>query len=162
MLKKKHPRVKVTVSRFSRFDESLFSRAAERGFDLFCGPLPELIQKSDLALITSGTATLETALLGVPMVIAYRTSPLSYAIYSAFIRKKPTIGLPNIIAGEMIVPEFLQDDVSTEKLFTDMDKLVSTPSLWEETVKNLASLRSQLGERAPSAEVARIAASYLG
>jgi lipid-A-disaccharide synthase len=161
MLKQKYPRTKITVSRFNRFDESLFSAATERGFELFCGPLQELAQNSDLALITSGTATLETALLGVPMVIAYRTSPLSYAIYSTFIREKPTIGLPNIVAGKMVVPECLQDDVTAEKLFTEMNKFVSTPPLWEETAESLFALRAKLGERTPSAEVAGIVCACL-
>jgi len=159
-LKQKHPRISVTVSRFNRFDESLFQKATDRGFELFCGPLPELIQKSDLALITSGTATLETALLGVPMVIAYRTSKLSYAIYKKLV-KADHIGLPNIIAGKTIVPEYIQDDVSAQKLFTAMDNFVSTPTHWEETAKNLASLRAQLGEKKASEEVAGIVKSYL-
>jgi len=161
MLKKKHPRVSVTVSRFSRFDESLFKRATERGFELFCGPLPELIKKSDLALITSGTATLETALLGVPMVVAYRTSPLSYAIYRQFVKIR-LYSLPNIIAGREIIPEYIQDDLSAENLFKGMDNFLTTPSHWEETAKNLSTLRSQLGEKSASTEVAGIVQSFLG
>jgi len=136
MLKQKYPRLKVTVSRFSKFDESVFSEAKKRGFELFAGPLPELLQKSDLALITSGTATLETALLGVPMVITYRASPLTYIIYEHFVKKNnknqpdvknPTrmgrslppwfrIGLPNIIANKTIVPECVQDNATPKPL----------------------------------------------
>ncbi|MCL2219344.1 MAG: lipid-A-disaccharide synthase [Chitinispirillia bacterium] len=161
LLIKKYPRVKVSVSKFCRFDKSQFRKASERGFELFDGPLPELIRQSSLALITSGTATLETALLGVPMVIAYRTSPLTYAIYKSFV-KIGHIGLPNIIAGKSIVPERIQHDVTAEKLFADMDKFISTPSYWEEAAQNLLSLRSKLGEKTPSSEVADIVRSYCG
>ncbi|MCL2182515.1 MAG: lipid-A-disaccharide synthase [Chitinispirillia bacterium] len=161
LLVKKHPRVKVAVSKFSRFDDRQFRKASELGFELFDGPLPELIRQSDLALITSGTATLETALLGVPMVISYRTSPLTYAIYKSFV-KIGHIGLPNIITGTTVVPECIQNDASPEKLFAEMDKFVSTPSYWENAAKSLLSLRSKLGEKTPSSEVADILYSYLG
>jgi len=180
MLKQKHPRVKITVSRFARFDESVFAEAAQRGFELFCGPLPELLQKSDLALITSGTATLETALMGVPMVIAYRMSPLTYAIYEYFFKKNyigrpnaadPThkgrslpswfhIGLPNIIANKTIVPECVQNNAVSESLYKELDKFLSEPAYWEETAKNLSALRAQFGAKKPSAEVANIVCSY--
>jgi len=180
MLRQKHPRVKITVSRFSRFDESVFSEATRRGFELFTGPISELLQRSDLAFITSGTATLETALMGVPMVITYRTSPLSYAIYEHFIQKNNAgrpgaanstcmgrslpswfhIGLPNIIANKTIVPECVQNNATAENLYEKADKFLSEPAYWEETVKNLSVLRSQLGAKKPSAEVAEIVCSY--
>jgi lipid-A-disaccharide synthase len=181
MLKQKHPRLKVTVSRFSKFDESAFAEAKKRGFEIFTGPLPELLQKSDLALITSGTATLETAILGVPMVITYRTSPLTYAIYEYFFKKhnigrpnaaNPThmgrklpswfrIGLPNIIANKTIVPECVQNNATPKNLFENADKFISEPAYWEETVKNLSALRTQLGEKKTSQEVANIIYSYI-
>jgi len=181
MLKQKRPRLKVTVSRLPKFDESVFAEAKNRGFELFSGPLPELLQKSDLALITSGTATLETALLGVPMVVTYRTSPLSYAIYEHFIRVnnagRPNaansthmgrslppwfhIGLPNIIANKTIVPECVQNDATPENLCQKADKFLSDPNYWEETVRNLSALRTQLGEKKPSMEVANIIYSYI-
>jgi lipid-A-disaccharide synthase len=181
MLKQKYPRLKVTVSRFSKFDESVFAEAKKRGFELFAGPLPELLQKSDLALITSGTATLETALLGVPMVITYRASPLTYIIYEHFVKKnnknqpdvkKPThlgrslppwfrIGLPNIIANKTIVPECVQNNATPKNLYEKADKFLSNSNYWEETVQNLSTLRAQLGEKKPSKEVANIIYSYI-
>jgi lipid-A-disaccharide synthase len=160
MLQKKYPGVKVTVSRFGRFDKNLFTHAVKNGFELFDGPLHELLQKSDLALVTSGTATLETALMGVPMAIAYRTSPVSYAIYKSLIRINH-IGLPNIISGAAIVPECIQDGATPEKLYGELDKFVSTPSYWLETVEKLSALRARLGEKKPSVEVADIIYSYM-
>jgi lipid-A-disaccharide synthase len=161
MLRDKYPKIKITVSRFKGLDESMFEPAVRQGFDLFTDPLPELLQNSDLALITSGTATLETALLGVPMVIAYRTSPLSYTIYKSFV-KISHIGLPNIIADRSIVPECIQDDVTPNNLYCKMDKFLSTPSYWEDAVQSLSALRSRLGEKKPSIELADIVYSYVG
>jgi lipid-A-disaccharide synthase len=70
---------------------------------------------ADVALIASGTATLEAALMRCPMVITYRMPSLSWRI----MKKKaliPYVGLPNILAGEFIVPELLQDDATPENL----------------------------------------------
>jgi len=161
VLKKKYPAIKVALSRFGRFDESLFIEAARRGFEIFSGPLPALLQRSDLALVTSGTATLETALLGVPMVIAYRTSAVSYAIYKRFV-KIGHIGLPNIVAGKTIAPELIQAAATPENMARELEKFISSPPYWKDTVKSLSTLRSQLGERTPSVEVANIVYSYLG
>ena len=70
---------------------------------------------ADLALVASGTATLETAILGVPMVIVYRMHWLSYAIARLFV-KMPYFGLANVVAGQKAAPEFLQGDVTPEAL----------------------------------------------
>jgi len=160
LLKQKRPRVKITVSRFRGFGGDIFSEAERRGFELFSGPLPELLQKSDLALVTSGTATLETALMCVPMVIAYRTSKLSYAIYRRFV-KISHIGLPNIIANRTVVPECIQDEVTPGNLCEKLDKFLAEPEYWEEAVGSLSALRAQSGERKPSAEAASIVYSYM-
>ncbi|MDR0331384.1 MAG: lipid-A-disaccharide synthase [Chitinispirillales bacterium] len=139
MLKTKYPAINVAVSRFGRFGGSLFGLAAKRGFEVTGEPLPTLLQRSDLALITSGTATLEAALMGVPMVIAYRTSAVSYAVYKQFVTID-RIGLPNIIAGKTIVPECVQADVNPNKLYCEAERLISIPRLWEEAVQNLSGL----------------------
>jgi lipid-A-disaccharide synthase len=162
MLKDKYPGIKITVSRFSGLPESLFANVP---FDHFDGPLPELLGKSDLALITSGTATLETALRGVPMVITYRTSPVSYSIYRIFVKIR-LYGLPNIIAGSRIVPECIQNDATPQNLFDEAERFLSTPSYYEETARKLSALRAALGaargEKKPSEEVADIIYSYIG
>jgi lipid-A-disaccharide synthase len=68
-----------------------------------------------VALAASGTVTLEAALAHRPMVIAYRVAPLSFWIASRLVRVRH-IGLPNILCGEAVVPEFLQDDATPENL----------------------------------------------
>ncbi|MDR0305908.1 MAG: lipid-A-disaccharide synthase [Chitinispirillales bacterium] len=155
LLKTRHPRIKVTVSRFKGFDETLFETAKQRGIELFNGPLCELLKKSDLALVTSGTASLEAALMGVPMIITYRTSAISYAIYRSLI-KVPFIGLPNIIAQAPVVPECIQNEAGPEILANHMNRFLYEPRYWEETAKNLSALRARLGEKTPSSEVADI------
>ncbi|HKY02910.1 MAG TPA: lipid-A-disaccharide synthase, partial [Burkholderiales bacterium] len=70
---------------------------------------------SDIAIATSGTVTLEAALLRCPMIVAYRVAPLSYAIAKRVIRVK-YIGLPNILADRWVVPEFIQDEMTPANL----------------------------------------------
>jgi lipid-A-disaccharide synthase len=75
---------------------------------LLFGHSHEALAAADLALVASGTATLETALFKTPMVIAYRQSPITWALMSSMLYL-PYVGMPNILAGERLVPELLQD-----------------------------------------------------
>ena len=74
---------------------------------LLFGHSHEALAAADIALVASGTATLETALFKTPMVIAYRQSPVTWALQRRMLYL-PYIGLPNILAGEHLVPEFVQ------------------------------------------------------
>ncbi len=75
----------------------------------------EALRASDAAAVTSGTATLETALIGTPMVIVYKMSPVSFRIGKILIGVE-NVGLPNIIAGRKVVPELLQDEATPERI----------------------------------------------
>jgi len=123
--------------------------------ELFDGPLTELLNRSDCAIVTSGTATLETALLGIPLVITYRTSPVTFSIMKRLIRIS-YIGLPNIIAGEKIVPECIQDEASAAGLSRHVARFIESPELYDRTVGRLVSLRESLGEKKPSREMTGI------
>ena len=88
------------------------SRAAGVPVPVIAGDTYNLIAASDVALVTSGTATLECALLECPMVIVYRLSPLTFALGRLLVRGVPHVGMPNIVAGREVVPELLQRDVT--------------------------------------------------
>ncbi len=83
----------------------------------------DAIAAADVVLAASGTATLEAALVRRPMVIAYKLKPLSFRIVRRLV-KLPHVGLPNILAGEAIVPEFLQDDATPENLAQALQNLL--------------------------------------
>src|SRR5688572_15237509 len=78
---------------------------------LLFGHSHEALAAADIALVASGTATLETALFKTPMVIAYRQSPISWALMRSMLYL-PYVGMPNILAGERLVPELLQDEAN--------------------------------------------------
>jgi len=115
------PDVHFVCPTATRATRDLFEMAVYRNgqtelpLTLMFGHSHEALAAADLALVASGTATLETALFKTPMVIAYRQSPLSWAIMRRM-AYLPYVGMPNILAGEKLVPELLQDQVNPQAL----------------------------------------------
>lgn len=129
MLRLRFPDVMFLVPLVSRetrrqFETALWKlKADEMPFTLMFGHAAEAVAASDVALVASGTATLETALVGCPMVIAYKMSPWSWKLMRGM-RYLPWVGLPNILAGRYVVPEFLQDEASPENLAQALGNLL--------------------------------------
>src|SRR5204862_6518 len=102
----------------TRETHDMFERAAHQHdlpLTLLFGNSHAALAAADLALVASGTATLETALSKTPMVIAYRQSPITWAMMRAMLYL-PYVGMPNILAGERLVPELLQDQATPAAL----------------------------------------------
>ena len=106
-----------------------------------------------LALSVSGTAALENTLLGIPMVIMYKLSTVTYAIAKRLV-KVPYIALPNILAGELVVPELIQDAATPENLAKHAKELLLNHPLWENTRHRLLALRAHMGQPGASARAA--------
>jgi len=100
-----------------------------------------VVSAADAALVASGTATLETALLGCPMVIMYRVSPVTFAIAKRLVDVE-SIGIPNIILGRTVFPELIQSEVTPEALVAAVRGLQSRR---EEQSAALATVRERLG-----------------
>ena len=120
------------------------------------GDTYSIIAASEIALVASGTATLETALLGCPMVIAYKMSPFSYWLGKMLVRGVDFIGMPNVLGGRLIVPELIQSEVTPMNLVRAAEPMLA-PALREEVAGALASLRTRLGTPGAAARVAAIA-----
>lgn len=98
------------------FETALYDcNARELPIRLLFGHAHEAMMASDAVLVASGTATLEAALLKRPMAIAYKMSPLSHRLMRRM-GYLPYVGLPNVLAGKFVVPEFIQDDATPENL----------------------------------------------
>jgi lipid-A-disaccharide synthase len=116
-------------------------------------PPPLLVQEdrydavaaSDAAVVASGTATLECALLGIPMLITYRVNRLTYAM-ARRMSSLPHMGLPNLIAGKEIVPELMQGDCSPERIAAGLRTILTDPALARTMRDNLSLVRARLGE----------------
>lgn len=129
LLLQRYPQVQFLVPLVSRetrlqFETALWKlKADELPFTLMFGHAGDALAACDAALVASGTATLETALVGRPMVIAYKMSPWSWRLMRGM-RYLPWVGLPNILAGRYVVPEFLQDEATPENLSQALGNLL--------------------------------------
>lgn len=121
----------------------------------------ELLKIADLALISSGTATLEAAIMETPMVITYKVSPLSSMIARS-LAKVSNIGLVNLVAGKAIVPELLQNKATAFGLAEEGLAILKDDRLREEMKKGLKLVREQLGQGGASKKVAHIAWEMMG
>jgi lipid-A-disaccharide synthase len=114
----------------------------------------EVMANSDFALVTSGTATLETGLFGTPMVVIYKTSWPTYFLGRLLIRLK-SIGLVNIVAGKQIVPEFIQHRASAPRIAREVIRLLQQSDLLASMKQELQSVKGRLGEFGASQRVAQ-------
>lgn len=127
-------------------------------------PLPILVVRDEdynirrtltLALVASGTATLENACLGIPMIIIYKVSLFSYLLARLLIRI-PRIGLANIVAGKRVVPEFIQQKARAKEIAKVACHWLSNPGLMRETRKELKRVKEKLGTPGASKRAAKI------
>jgi lipid-A-disaccharide synthase len=124
------------------------------GVRLIKGWTYDVMANADLALVTSGTATLETACFGTPMLIVYKTSWLTYWMGRMLVRVK-NIGLVNIVAGETIVPEFIQHRASVRLLSREALALLGDPAALDAMRSKLSGVREKLGESGASERAAK-------
>ena len=115
---------------------------------------------SDAAIVASGTATLEAAILGVPMVVAYRVSSLTYLVGKLLVTVNH-VALPNIIAGRRIVPELVQGDLTPKRLGGELALLLKDAGLREQQKDELKRVTSLLGECGASKRAAGVVAEFL-
>ncbi len=102
-----------------------------------------LLMKSKAALVTSGTATLETALFGVPEVICYKGNSLSYQIAKRLVKIK-YIGLVNLIMDKEVMKELIQDDLTVENLKKELDSLLNDPQKQQQVKADYSALMALL------------------
>ncbi len=120
----------------------------------------DVMAHSDTVLVASGTATLETGLLGTPMVIVYKMSPVSYFIGKNIVKLK-NIGLVNIVAGETVVPERLQNEVNGSCLAETAYPMLTDTSVQKSCQDKLKNVQNKLGEPGASKRAAECVLDYL-
>ena len=103
------------------------------------------IRRCDLLLASTGTVTLEAAILGTPMVTFYKLNPITYIVARALVRT-PFIALPNIVLNRESVPELIQRKFTAKRLADTALALLSNPKLHDKMVRDLAKTRKALGE----------------
>ncbi|MDA2917351.1 lipid-A-disaccharide synthase, partial [Nitrospinae bacterium AH_259_B05_G02_I21] len=118
------------------------------------GRAHEVMAVADLALIVSGTATLEAAILGTPMIIIYKGSFLSWLVIMLLSRVS-TYGLPNLVAGRPIVPELLQREATPEALAREALTILDEPAVRQTMVVELDKVRGLLGDKGATKRAAQ-------
>jgi lipid-A-disaccharide synthase len=143
------PGIQVLVARAPGLDESLFApladaRTAGIPVAVLDRATDDVLAASDVVITASGTATIQTALHGRPMVMVYRLSPITYLMGRWFVRVT-TYGMVNLVAGRRVVPELIQDDFTPERVAEQAIALLTDRDRAEAMRRDLADVRAKLG-----------------
>jgi lipid-A-disaccharide synthase len=155
------PQVQFVVAGVDSLPESTYQLALAKGIKVIYSQTYDLLSHATAAVVTSGTATLETALFNVPQLVVYHTSWLSYQIGRRLIRV-PYISLPNLIADKQVVRELIQDDFSLKTLRQELLRLLSDKDYRSEVQTGYTLIRERIGEQQASEQVARLILESLG
>lgn len=144
----------VVVACSSNIDVKVFERYKQHySFSVISNYTYDLLKNAKFGIIKSGTSTLEAGLLQLPMVIVYKTSGLTYRIGKALIKLK-NIGMANIILGETVVPELIQGDVNSNKIYETCRSILTDDSIYEKIKTKLGEIIIKLGDKNASANAA--------
>lgn len=122
------------------------------------GATYDALAAADCAVVASGTATIEAALLGTPMVVVYRVAPTTAFVLRRMLRT-PFIGMVNLIAGREVAPELVQDNFTPESVEREVGRLLESRSAREQAKSGLAEVRAKLG---PGGAIERAADIFAG
>ena len=134
----------------------------EHNFELISDSVENVLKRCRFALVASGTVTLEAAIFGIPMIIIYKVSSVTYWLGKMLVRSRvKNFGLVNLIAGREISPELLQGEVSSKKIANMAFEMLNNTSGLEKTKNELLGIRDVLGGPGASKRVADIALNML-
>jgi lipid-A-disaccharide synthase len=111
------------------------------------------LSRCALAMVASGTASLECALVGIPQIVVYRVHPLTYAVGKRVVKVK-YLSIVNVMANEAVVPEFLQDNLEASAVAQEALELLGNPQRREAMKRRVAQIVSTLGEPGASKRAA--------
>ncbi|MBI5055884.1 MAG: lipid-A-disaccharide synthase [Nitrospirae bacterium] len=125
------------------------------------GRTSEAIACSEASAVASGTATLETALLGTPMVVFYKVSPVTFHLIKLIVTVK-FISLVNILSGRQVVEELLQKNANPDKVFLELKKILKDQQYRNEMIASLKKIREMMQGKKPTQRVATIVGEMAG
>lgn len=142
---KKYPDTQFVVPSFNP-NCTILIKAIARDFPvkIYEGGIESVLRQSHAGIVTSGTATLESALYGMPFVLVYRTHPLTYFIARQLVTIQ-YIGIVNILMEQQIVPELIQSNATAENLFNQLTELVENSTFRDNMLYAFKRLREKLG-----------------
>lgn len=163
LINKRMPGVQFIIAKSANISIDIYNNLIERynlDLKIIEGKTYDCIDCADFCLVASGTATLETAILQKPFVIIYKMSVLNYLLYRPQI-KIPYIGMANIVASKMIVPEFIQFQARPKKIAKQVLYFLTHPQKLEEMKVDLIQLKTLLGDHNAASRAAEIILDFL-
>ena len=163
LIDRKMPGAQVLIAKYRGLPLELYESAVrDSGINIkICdADAYNILSVSDFAVVASGTATLETAIIGTPFIITYRTNIINYIAYKMVVRSK-FLGLVNWIAGRIIVPEFLQYDATPQKIAKASLEIIQSDGKKSEMLVELKKVRDSLGAPGASSRAALAILPYL-
>ncbi len=154
-LVKEFSQFQFVIAGVENLEPRLYENAKRAGIKVIYNQTYDLLSHSIAAIVTSGTATLETALFRVPQVVVYRTSPISYAIGKRLIRV-PFISLVNLIAEKEVVKELIQDDFSIKNLREELTKILANQQVKGAIFQGYDLIAEKLGMESASKNTAKL------
>lgn len=158
---KKFPGYQFAVATVNNLDKRLYAPLA--GFSnvkLVEEDTYNLLQHAHAAIVTSGTATLETALFKVPQIVVYKATPMSYALVKMVIRVK-FISLVNLIAGREVIRELIQDEANLNNIAQELNAIISEGAYRNKILKDYDAIFELLDTGSASENAARLMVNYL-
>ncbi|RMD89726.1 MAG: lipid-A-disaccharide synthase [Calditrichaeota bacterium] len=150
--------IQALIGKADTVDQQVYAKILSKaGIKIIlCEQIYDLMKYADALIVASGTATLEAAFFQTPMVVVYRVSNVSYWLASRLV-KVPNIALANIIAGDSVVPEFIQNDFNANNLTREVLDLLYNENRREKMIEGLVKVKQRLGPTGASKKVAKIA-----
>ena len=154
-LVKEFPNAQFVIAGVKDLGSEIYQRGVDGGIRVIYDQTYDLLSHAIAAVVTSGTATLETALFRVPQVVVYRTSSISYAIAKNLIRV-PYISLVNLIANKEVVKELIQNDFSIPNLKTELQQILGNQVYKGYMLQGYDLIKEQIGEKSASDTAANL------
>jgi lipid-A-disaccharide synthase len=147
-VRRRHSKRQLLVTRAPGLSREWFEQqlAGEDATDLrvHAGDFPEILSVCEAGVVASGTASLEAAVTGLPMVVVYRVAAVSYMIFRVLV-KLPHVAMPNLVAGRRVVPELVQSECTPDRIAEELLRYLDDPDVMERVRAELREIRGQLG-----------------
>ena len=154
----REPKTQFLLAQAGSIDDNLLNRLLEDSpvrVQIVKDQASEVMAAADLLIVASGTATLQAAVIGTPMILVYKTTLPTYWLARLLIRVK-WIGLVNLVAGRTIVPELIQDEANAERLFREVRHLLHDREAYNRMKDGLREVRQALGGPGASQRAAQV------